>query len=107
MLKKRDVIEIQWRYVMNFSRTPDRDFRIFYQFYLTYPYQPVGKIKKRIAARRPHACCMSIRDVIVMLTLSHHIASWRALDFLKVFFMVFQYTMRYSLVSKKINSLFV
>ena len=35
--------------------------------FLTYPYQPMGKIKKRTAERRPQAGCMLICDVIVML----------------------------------------
>ena len=51
-----------------------------------YPYQPVEKIKKRTAARRPHAGRTSIRDVIVMLKLRHHVASRRIQDFLEAFF---------------------
>ena len=39
---------------------------------LIYPYQPVGKIKKRTAARLPHAGRTSIRDVNVTLKLCHH-----------------------------------
>ena len=53
--------------------------------YLTYPYQPVGKIKNRTATRQPHAGRMSIRDVIVMLKLRHHVASQRIQDFLELY----------------------
>ena len=83
------------------------EFLLFYQFYLTYPYQPVEKIrtppppqkkkkkkkkKKRTAARRPPADRTSIRDgimVIVMLKLRRHVASQPTQDFLEVFFHVF------------------
>ena len=44
--------------------------------YLTYPYQPLVKIKKNC-------------DAIVFLKLCHHIASRRIQDFLEVFFMFF------------------
>ena len=54
--------------------------------YLTYPYQPVGKIKNE----QPRVGRTSIRDVIVMLTLRHHVASKRIQDFLEAFFMLFQ-----------------
>ena len=40
-----------------FSRKPDRDVRGFCPceiIYLTYSYQPMGKIKKLTAARWPH-----------------------------------------------------
>ena len=43
--------------------------------------------KKRTAARRPHAGRTSIRDVIVMLQLRHHVAFQRIQTFLEVFFM--------------------
>ena len=57
--------------------------------YLTYPYQPVGKIKKQTAARRQHAGRTSIRDFIVMLKLRQHVASQRIQDFLEDFFFIF------------------
>ena len=84
-----------------FSRTPDRNFRC------THPYQPMGKIKKRTAARRPHAGRKSFHDATIMLKWRHHIACQRILDFLEVFFMFFLYNMRYLVVSKNKNLLFV
>ena len=51
--------------------------------------QPVEKIKTRTAARRPHAGRTSIRDVIIMLKLRHHVASQHIQDFLEVCFHVF------------------
>ena len=65
------------------------------------------KKKKETAARRPHAGRTSIRDVIVMLKLCHHVASQRIQDFLEVCFVFFQNEMRYLVVSKKNNALFV
>ena len=59
------------------SRTPDRDFRCFYpcEIFLSHtPIPALGKDIKRTAARRPHAGRMSIRDVIIMLKLRHHVA---------------------------------
>ena len=55
-------------------------------FYLTHPYQPLGKIKNE----QPHASRTSIGDVIVMLKWRHHVASKRIQDLLEVFFMFFQ-----------------
>ena len=69
------------------------------------PVPARGKDKKQTAARQPHAGCKSIHDVIVMLKFCHHVASQRILDFLEVFFHIFQ--MRYLVVSKKKNPLFV
>ena len=86
------------------------EFLLFYQFYLTYPYQLVEKItpptpplkkkknkkkkkkKKRTAARRPPADRTSIRDGImvkVMLKLRRHVASQPTQVFLEVFFYLF------------------
>ena len=67
------------------------------------PVPARGKDKKRTAAHLPHAGRTSIRDVIVMLKLRHHVASQRIQDFLDVFFTFFQYKMRYLVVSKKKN----
>ena len=64
--------------------------------YLTYPYQPMGNIKNE----QPRAARTSIRDVIVLLKLRHHVASQHNQDFLDVFFMFFQHKMRYLVVSK-------
>ena len=65
------------------------------------------KDKKRTAERRPHDCRTSIRDVIVMLQLPHHVTSQRNQDLFEVFFMYFQYKMRYLVVSMKKNPLVV
>ena len=77
--------------------------------YLTYPYQPLGKIKKRTIACRQHAGLTSIRDVSVMLKLCHFVASPRIQDFLEAFFVFsnMKNLMRYLVVSKKNNPLFV
>ena len=72
--------------------TPMMDF-----IYLTYSYQPVGKIKND----QPHAGHTSICDVIVMLKRRHHIASQRIQDFLESFCMFYQYRMPYLVVSQK------
>ena len=53
-----------------------------------------GQDKKGTAARRPHAGCTSIRDVIVMLKLRHHVTSQRFQDFLEAFVMFFDYKKR-------------
>ena len=60
--------------------------------------QPVGKIK----TEQPHAGRTSIRDIVAMLKLRLNVAPQRIQDFLEVFFMFFQYKMRYLVVSKKI-----
>ena len=65
--------------------------------YLTYPYQTLGKIKNE----QQHAGRTSICDIIVVLILRHHVASGLIQNFLEVFFMFFQYEMRYLVVSKK------
>ena len=52
------------------NRTPMMDF-----IYLTFPYQPQGKIENLTDTRGRHAGCTSIRDVIVMLKWPHHVAS--------------------------------
>ena len=85
-------------------------FPLFYPCELILSHIPVParrEDKKRTAARRPHAGRTSIRYVIVMLKLRHHVASQRIQDFLEVFGMVFQYQMRYLVVSKKKNPLIV
>ena len=52
---------------------------------LTFPYQPVEKIKKQqIAARWPYV------DIILMLKWRHHVASERIQDFLEAVFMFFK-----------------
>ena len=51
---------------------------VFWDDNVTYPYQPVGKIKKANSR-------MSIRGVTVMLKWRHHVASQRIQDFLEVF----------------------
>ena len=79
---------------------------LFYPCEIILSHIPVParvKDKKRTAARRPHAGRTSIRDVIVMLKLRHHVAYQRIQHFLEVFCMVFQYQMRYLVVSKKNN----
>ena len=66
------------------------------------------KDKKRTAARQSHAGRTSIRDAIVILKLRHHVAPQRIQDILGVFFMFFfQYKMRYFVMSKIENPLFV
>ena len=65
------------------------------------PKPALGKDKKGIAARRPHAGRTFIHDGIVMLKWRHHTASQRIQDFLEVFFMFFQDRMRYLVVNKK------
>ena len=77
------------------SRTPDRDFRCFYPCEIILSH--ISKIKKE----QLHGGCTSICDVIVMLKLHHHVASQHNQDFPEVFFMWFQYKMRYLVVSKK------
>ena len=62
---------------MFFSRTPDRDFRCLNTYETAR-----GKDKKQIPARRPHASRTSIREVIVMLKLRHHVTPQRTQDFL-------------------------
>ena len=92
------------------SRTPDSDFRCFYPCKIILSHIPVparGKDKKRTATRQPHAFRTSICDVIVGLKLSHPVASQRIQDFLDVFFIFFKYKMRYLVVSKKKNTLFL
>ena len=54
-----------------------------------YPYLPVGNIKKQTFARRPHVGRTSIRVVIVMLKIRHHVAFHCIQDFLEVFFSCF------------------
>ena len=81
------------------SRTPDG-------ISLTYLYQPAGKLQTTNNAQ-PHFGRTSTRDAIVMLKLRHHVASQRIQDFLEAFFHVIQYKMRYLVVSKKNNPLFV
>ena len=61
----------------------------------------------RTATCRPHAGHTSICDVTVMLKIRHHVAFQPIQDFLEVFFMVSQYKMRYLVVNKKNNSMFV
>ena len=51
------------------------------------PVPACGKDKKQTSACRPHAGRTSISDVIVMLTLRHHVTSQRIQDFPEVFFM--------------------
>ena len=65
---------------------------------------PVAKTK---ATRQLHARGMSICDVILMLKLRHHVTSQLIQVALEVFFMFFQYKMRYLVVSKKKNPLIV
>ena len=79
---------------------------MIYSIYFTYLHQPVGKIKKRTAACRPHTERTSICAVIVMLKWRHHVASLRIQIFLKAFFTFLQYKMLYLVVSKKSNTLF-
>ena len=72
----------------SFSCTPDRDFRCFYpcEIFLSHiPVTALGKDKKRIAACHPHAGGTSLRDVIVMLKWSHHVASQRIQNYLEDF----------------------
>ena len=58
--------------------------------YLSHtPVPALGKDKNRTAARRPHADCTSISDVIVMLKWRPHVASQRIQDFLEDFIMFF------------------
>ena len=59
-----------------------------------------SKIKKKILT------LTTIRDVIEMLKWRHHVAYQRIQDFLEVFFTFF-FQMRYLVVSKKNNPLFV
>ena len=65
------------------------------------PVPARGKDRNRTAARRLHAGRTSIRDVIVMLKLRHHVASQRIQDFLVIFFVFVQHKMRYLVMSKK------
>ena len=51
----------------------------------------------------PHAGSPFISDVIVMLKLRHHVASQCIQDFLEIFFMFFQYKVRYLVGSKNKN----
>ena len=74
--------------------------------YLTYPYQPMGTIRNK----QSHVGCTLVAlpiCVIVKLKLCQHVASQRIQDFLEVFFMIFQLKMRYLVVGKKKDSLFV
>ena len=73
-----------------------------YGFYLPrIPVSACGKDKKRTDARGQHTGRTSIHDVIIILKVRHHVASQRIQDFPEVFFMFFQYKMRYLVVSKK------
>ena len=78
-------------------------------FYLSHiPIPARGKdIRKRTAILWPHAVCTSIHDTIAMLKLRHHAASQLIQDFLEDFFMFSKYKMRYLVLSKKKNLLFV
>ena len=81
-----------------FSRTPDRNFRCFYSISHTVP--ACGKDKNE----QPHvdrmlAARQSVNHCYVKIT--SHVASQRIQDCLEVFFIFFQYKMRYLLVSKK------
>ena len=92
------------------SRTPHWDFHWFYSCEIIPSHIPVpaiGKIKKWRLARWSHAGQTSIRDVIVMLKWRHHVASQHIQDYQEVFFMFFQYDIRYLVVSEKNNSLFI
>ena len=80
------------------SRTPDRDFRCYYILHTR-----TRKYKNQTAARRLHAGRASIRNVIVMLKLRHHVVSQRIQDFLVIFFVFLQHKMRYLKMSKKKN----
>ena len=71
-----------------FSRTRDWDFRSFYPCEIILSRIPVtarGKDKTQTVARRLHAACMSIRDVIVMLYDVTIVTSQRFQDYLEVF----------------------
>ena len=77
-------------------------------FHLSHIHVPAyRKDKKLTAARRPHAGCSSFCDIIVMLKWRHHVASQRIQDSLEAIFMFFQYKIRYLVVSKKKNPLFM
>ena len=71
--------------------------------HLTYPYQPVGNIKNVWA----HSGRTLIPNVIVMFKWRHHVASLRIKDFMEAFFMFIHSKMRYLVVSKKRNPLFM
>ena len=75
--------------------------------FLAYLYQSVGKIKKQTAARRSDGGRTSIHDVIVMLKWRHYVTYQRIQNYLEAFFMYFQHKMRYLVVSKRKNPLFV
>ena len=72
------------------------------------PVPARGKDRKQTATRQPHTGRTSNRDAIVMIKCRHHVASKRIQGFVEVFFHVLvQYKMRYLVVSKKKNILFV
>ena len=83
------------------SHTPD------YDFCKIISLPACGKDKKPTAAHRSHTGRRSICDVVVMLKVHHHVASQCIQDFMEVFSCFFQYKMRYLVVSKKNNPLFV
>ena len=73
---------------------------------------PVSKMKRsksNFISRKPdqNFLCFYSCDVIVMLKWRHHVAPQRIQDFLRAFYMFFQYRMRYLVVSRKKNPLFV
>ena len=74
------------------SCTTDQDFHCFNQCGIFLSHTPVpalGKDKNRTAARRPHAGCTTISDVIVILKWRRHVALQRIQDFLEDFIMFF------------------
>ena len=78
------------------SHTPNCDFCVFYPCEISHTHI-VGRIKNE----QQHAGCMSIRDVIVRSKWRQHVASHRMHGFWKAFSWLFQYKMRYLVVSKK------
>ena len=89
------------------SGPPDRNFCCFYPCKIILYHIPEtarGKDKNE----KPHVSHTSIRDFILTLKWRHHIAFQRNLGFSGSLFNVFfQYEMRYLVVSKKKNPLFV
>ena len=64
------------------------DFTHVRKFYLSYPYQPMGKTKnEKLHVGHKLAIC----DVIVMLKWRHHVLSQWNQDFLEAFFMFVKY----------------
>ena len=77
-----------------------------HQWWILFISQTVPALEKN-ENELPHVGRTSVRDVLWIMKWRHHIAYECIHDFLEVFLMFFQFKMRYLVVNKKKNPLFV